>query len=215
MVLRAVENRLERLFERTFSRSFSSGLQPVEIATRIVREIDLTRQLSAEGPLSPNDIKVWLGPRDAARFDGFQAALVRELEETVRQHALAEGYNFVGPVAVHVFVDDDVRVGAVAVETAFVGGEREPRLLLDDGRSFVIAEKPLIVGRSPVVPVVINDANVSRQHAEFWRTTDGVAVRDLHSTNGTFVNGHRVSAVSLSPRDDVTIGPIHLRIELV
>ena len=47
MVLRAVENRLERLFERTFSRSFASGLQPVEIATRIVREIDLTRQLSA------------------------------------------------------------------------------------------------------------------------------------------------------------------------
>ncbi len=215
MVLRAVENRLERLFERTFSRSFKSGLQPVEIGARIVREIDLTRQLSTDGPLAANDVRVWLGPHDAARFDGFQSELVRELEETVRQHALAEGYNFVGPVAIHVFIDDDLHVGDVAVEATFVGGDREPRLLLDDGRSFVVSERPLVVGRSPAAGVVINDVNVSRQHAEFWRTTEGVAVRDLQSTNGTFVNGHRVSAVSLSPRDDVTIGPIHLRIELV
>ena len=61
---------------------------------------------------------------------------------------------------------------------------------------------------------VINDSNVSRRHAEFWRTSDGVAVRDLQSTNGTFVNGHRITAVSLSPRDDVTISSLHLRVEL-
>ena len=51
---------------------------------------------------------------------------------------------------------------------------------------------------------MINDSNVSRRHAEVWRTSEGVAMRDLQSTNGTFVNGHRISAVSLSPRDDVT-----------
>jgi pSer/pThr/pTyr-binding forkhead associated (FHA) protein len=65
------------------------------------------------------------------------------------------------------------------------------------------------------VEIVINDSNVSRQHAEVWRTSEGVAIRDLQSTNGTYVNGHRISAVSLSPRDDITIGPFHLRIELV
>ena len=75
-------------------------------------------------------------------------------------------------------------------------------------------ERPLVIGRSPDVEVVINDSNVSRQHAEVWRTSEGVAIRDLQSTNGTFVNGHRISAVSLSPRDDVTIGSFHFRIEL-
>jgi pSer/pThr/pTyr-binding forkhead associated (FHA) protein len=68
--------------------------------------------------------------------------------------------------------------------------------------------------RSPDVEVVLNDAKVSRQHAEVWRTSEGVAIRDLQSTNGTYVNGHRVSDVSLSPRDDVTIGTFHFRIEL-
>ena len=214
MALKRVENRLERMFERSFARPFKNGLQPVEIGARIIREIDLTRRLSSQGPISPNSVRVWLGPDDADRFEGFQKALVSELEETVRQHALAEGYNFVGPVAVEVFIDDDLKIGDMAVKTDFVGGDSQPRVLVSDGRSFALGDRPLVVGRNPDVDVVINDSNVSRRHAEFWRTSDGVAVRDLQSTNGTFVNGHRITAVSLSPRDDVTISSLHLRVEL-
>ena len=214
MVLKNVENRLERLFERGFSRTFKSALQPIEIGTRIVREIDLTRRLSSQGPISPNQIRVWIGPQDAERFEGFQKALVAELEETVRQHAIAEGYSFVGPVKVEVFVDDDLKAGALEVHADFVGGESQPRLLASDGRAFAVADQALVIGRSPDVEVVINDSGVSRRHAEVWRTSEGVAIRDLQSTNGTFVNGHRISAVSLSPRDDVTIGTLHFRIEL-
>jgi hypothetical protein len=214
MVLKNVENGLERLFERTFSRPFRNALQPIEIGTRIVREVDLTRRLSGQGQISANVIRVWLGPADAQRFEGFQKALVTELEETVRQHAVSEGYSFVGPVKVEIFIDDDLKAGLVEVKSEFVGGESQPRLIVSDGRSFPVGDVPLIIGRSPEVAVVVNDANVSRQHAEVWRTAEGVAVRDLQSTNGTFVNGHRISAVSLSPRDDVTVGALHFRIEL-
>lgn len=214
MVLKKVENSLERIFERTLSRPFKNALQPIEIGTRIVREIDLTRRLSGHGPLSPNVVRVWLSPADAQRFDGFQKALVAELEETVRQHALNEGYSFVGPVDVEVFIDDDVKTGSVAVETEFVGGSSDPRLVASDGRSFTLGDTPLIIGRSPQAGVVINDSNVSRQHAEVWRTVEGVAIRDLRSTNGTFVNGHRIDAVSLSPRDDIAVGTLHFRIEM-
>jgi hypothetical protein len=214
MVLKNVENGLERLFERTFSRPFRSALQPIEIGTRIVREVDLTRRLSGQGQISANVLRVWLGPADAQRFEGFQKALVTELEETVRQHAVSEGYSFVGPVKVEIFIDDDLKAGLVEVKSEFVGGESQPRLIVSDGRSYAVGDVPLVIGRSPEVAVVVNDANVSRQHAEVWRTAEGVAVRDLQSTNGTFVNGHRISAVSLSPRDDVTVGALHFRIEL-
>ncbi len=214
MVLKKVESGLERIFERTLSRPFKNALQPIEIGTRIVREVDLTRRLSTQGPLSPNVVRVWLGPVDAQRFDGFQKALVAELEETVRQHALNEGYSFVGPVSVDIFIDDDVKPGDIAIETDFVGGTSEPRFIASDGRIFTLGETPLVIGRSPQVSIVINDSNVSRQHAEVWRTAEGVAIRDLRSTNGTFVNGHRIDAVSLSPRDDVTVGNLHFRIEL-
>ena len=214
MVLKKVENRLERMFERTLSRPFKNALQPIEIGSRMIREVDLTRRLSTQGPISPNLVQVWLSPEDADRFDGFQKALVSELEETVRQHALSEGYNFVGPVKIEIFIDDDLKIGDLAVKTDFVGGDSQPRLIANDGRAFSIGDRPLVIGRSPDVDVVINDSNVSRRHAEVWRTGEGVAVRDLESTNGTFVNGHRITAVSLSPRDDVTIGALHFRIEL-
>ncbi len=214
MVLKKVENGLERIFEGSLSRPFKNALQPIEIGARIIREIDLTRRLSSQGPISANQIRVWLSPADAERFNGFQKALIAELEETVRQHALSEGYNFVGPVKVEVFIDDDLKTGKLAVTTEFVGGESQPRLIANDGRSFNIGDRPLVIGRSPDVDVVINDTNVSRRHAEVWKTGEGVAVRDLQSTNGTFVNGHRIAAVSLSPRDDVTVGALHMRIEL-
>ncbi|MEI8268874.1 MAG: DUF3662 and FHA domain-containing protein [Acidimicrobiaceae bacterium] len=214
MALKNVENRLERLFEWTLSRPFKNTLQPIEIGTRIIREIDLSRRLSSGGPISPNHIQVWLSAVDAERFNGFQKALIAELEETVRQHALNEGYNFVGPVALEIFIDDDLKAGDLAVETKFVGGESEPRLICADGRSFAIGDRPLIIGRSPDVDVVINDTNTSRRHAEVWKTSEGIAVRDLQSTNGTYVNGHKITAVSLSPRDDITVGLVHFRIEL-
>ena len=214
MVLKNLENGLERLFERTFSRPFKNALQPIEIGMRVMREVDLTRRLSGQGQISANVIRVWLGPADAQRFEGFQKALVTELEETVRQHAVSEGYSFVGPVKVEIFIDDDLKAGVVDVKSEFVGGESQPRLIVSDGRSFAVGDVPLVIGRSPEVAVVVNDSNVSRQHAEVWRTAEGVAVRDLQSTNGTYVNGHRISAVSLSPRDDVTVGVLHFRIEL-
>ena len=200
---------------RRFSRPFKSALQPIEIGSRIVREVDLTRRLSSQGPISPNQIRVWLGPVDAARFDGFQKALVSELEETVRQHAVSEGYSFVGPVKVEIFIDDDIKVGRRRGQDR-VRGWREPAAT-DRQRRAVLPRwrpRPWSSGAAPTCDVVINDSNVSRRHAEVWRTSEGVAVRDLQSTNGTFVNGHRITAVSLSPRDDITVGTLHMRIEL-
>lgn len=214
MVLKKIESGLEKLFDRTLSRPFTANLQPIDIAARLIREIDLTRRLSAKGPLSPNHLRLWLSPKDAERFDGFQRALITELEEATRQHALDEGYGFVGPVKVEIFVDDDVKGGEILVKTAFEGGASEPRLVASDGRIVPIGSEPLIIGRSTTNDVVIEDSNVSRQHAEVWRTESGIAIRDLGSTNGTFVNGHRIEAVSLSPRDAVTIGSLRFRIEL-
>ncbi len=214
MVLKNAENRLERLFSKPFAKTFKSGLQPVEIASRMLREIDLTRRLTGQGPISANAVRVWLGPEDADRFDGFQQPLIKELEEAVRQHAVAEGYSFAGPVKVEIFLKDDLSLGDVELAVRFIGGAAQPKLICSDGRSFAVGDRPLVIGRSPDVDVTVNDSNVSRQHAEVWRTPEGIAIRDLGSTNGTVVNGHVIDAVSLSPRDEVSIGNVRFRIEM-
>jgi Protein of unknown function (DUF3662)/FHA domain len=214
MALRDLESRLERLFERGVTRPFRATLQPVEIAQRMLREVDLARRVTSGGLMAPNAVRVWLAPEDAERFHGFQKALLQELTEAVRQHALDEQYDFVGPVSCEVFVDDALRPGDVAVKAAFVGGQAQPRLVSGDGSSYTIGSTPLTIGRTSDCDVTVANPNVSRRHAEVWRTAEGVAIRDLNSTNGTYVNGHRVTAVSLTPRDEVVIGDVRFRVEL-
>lgn len=214
MALRNVESRLEKLFERGLSRPFRNQMQPIEIGQRLVREMDLGRQVAPKGLLAPNHFKVWLSPPDADRFEGYQKALIAELTEAARQHAVDEGYNFVGPVVVELFVDDDLHKGALGLKASYVDGVSEPRVVTSTGAVYPIGHTPLVVGRSSECDIVITEPNVSRRHAEFWVTSEGVAVRDLQSTNGTMVNGHKITAVSLSPADEVEIGSQTMRIEL-
>ena len=75
------------------------------------------------------------------------------------------------------------------------------------GKSFEIAKDVLTLGRDVSNDIVINDAEVSRHHSRFTRQGDGYAVEDLGSTNGTFVNGMRLTGSrALAHGDVVALG---------
>ena len=59
----------------------------------------------------------------------------------------------------------------------------------------------LTIGRLPECDITLNDANVSRRHAQLRRTATLVYLIDLGSTNGTLVNGVAVRQHLLSPGD--------------
>lgn len=64
-----------------------------------------------------------------------------------------------------------------------------------------------LVGRDVTNDVVIGDAEVSRQHARITRTPGGYVLEDLGSTNGTFVNGERLTTPRiLNPGDLIAFG---------
>jgi len=72
---------------------------------------------------------------------------------------------------------------------------------------------PLVVGRSPGSDIVINADFVSGRHARFALFADALVVEDLGSTNGTLVNGKRITApATLEPGSLVSIGDVTLRI---
>jgi predicted component of type VI protein secretion system len=78
-----------------------------------------------------------------------------------------------------------------------------------DDRRYVLDGPTATIGRSKECDCVLDDANISRKHAELRRSEHGDwQVVDLGSTNGVKVNGRRVSSARLSPGDDITLGTL-------
>lgn len=64
----------------------------------------------------------------------------------------------------------------------------------------------LVIGRHPSCDVVVADETVSRRHAQLTFRDGGWIVQDLHSTNGTRLNGQYVGRCRLRPGDQLRLG---------
>jgi hypothetical protein len=76
----------------------------------------------------------------------------------------------------------------------------------DRQRCPLTADSPLVIGRVPSADLCLDDEQVSWRHAQIERTGETFSVADLDSTNGTLVNGQRVSQSSLRDGDRIQIG---------
>jgi len=69
------------------------------------------------------------------------------------------------------------------------------------------------VGRAPRADFVVDAALVSRLHCRITAAADNLEVVDLRSTNGTFVNGKRISKAHLTDGDRLRVGRVELTVE--
>ncbi len=211
MGIRGFESRLEKAVEGTVSRMFRGTVKPVEFARKLQREMDNHRSVGVNGQtIVPNRYSFWVAPADLDQLSDILQTLTRELADTARQHAREEHYRFVGPVEMVIEPDSGVREGVLSVEGRFVESEdaRTPgSLMLPTGDRVPLGEYIVSVGRQHDCTVVLADPNVSRRHAEVGPSGSGFAVTDLGSTNGTAVNGTKISGSrQLVDGDEVRFG---------
>jgi len=215
MGLQNFEQRLERLVEGVFAKAFRSGLQPVELGRRLVREMDHHRSLGVRGTLAPNHFTVTLSPADRERFAPIESTLLAELIDTARQYARDEGYRFPGAVTVDLATDPTLGSGSFRLVGRLVEGGATAAVSLPDGTRFEIGDRPVTVGRAPDCDLVLNDPTVSKHHLELRRQGADVVLVDLGSTNGTRVNDAGIHERVLADGDEIRLGATVLRYEAV
>ncbi len=108
-----------------------------------------------------------------------------------------------------------IGTAVAAAPVADAGLVANPRLVTASGDVLMVLDGTHTISRDPGVGIQVTDTTVSRKHAEIARSGDSVIVRDLGSTNGTYVNGVKITGdTPLHPGDQVQFGAAQFRYEV-
>lgn len=207
---RDLERRLERLMDGVAARLFPGRVGSEELATRILREMDLGVLEGTAGPTAPNVFGVRMHSDDLGAAEA-PDELTAELSGIIEELAADRGWRLEGVPVVSVVTDPSMPRGGIDVSASFGSTERPAWARLrpkDGGQDIFLTHNRVLIGRADECDVQIPIMEVSREHAQIWRESTGVWIADLGSSNGTTVNG--VSAaqpVGLGAGDAIVFGP--------
>ncbi len=114
-LLRTIETRLARIVEGTFGKVFRTGVQPVELARRLVKEMDEHQQRTVRNVYVPNRFDVYLSRDDHRQLSQYAAALTTELAEYLAEHARRNGYALLTRPRVALHLDRDLGLGRFGI----------------------------------------------------------------------------------------------------
>jgi hypothetical protein len=140
-VLRSIESKLESLFEGVFGRAFRTNVQPVELARKLIKEMDDHRNVSVSRVYVPNEYTVYLSEADREQFASYERQLQDELAEYLAEHARRENYALLTPPKVELETDDDLDIGVFGIATRMAQTEAaaagEPEGEVEPGHTMV------------------------------------------------------------------------------
>jgi Protein of unknown function (DUF3662)/FHA domain len=116
-VLRNIESKLESLFEGVFGRAFRANVAPVELARKLVKEMDDHRNVSVSRVYVPNEYTIYLAAADRAQFESYEEQLCGELADYLAEHARRESYVLLTPPRLQFETDEDLDVGVFGIAT--------------------------------------------------------------------------------------------------
>src|SRR5579862_6904537 len=125
-VLRSLESKIAGLVEGTFSRAFKSEVRPVEIARKLAREMEEHKSYSVSRTYVPNEYRVFLSPRDHARFADYEEALAGELAAYLLEHARRERFALLSRPVIEFETDQRLGLGEFGIATRVVDPEDLP-----------------------------------------------------------------------------------------
>jgi hypothetical protein len=187
-------------------------VHPLEIARRLQTEMEDNRLLGMDVPYVPNRYTVMLGERDLAHLGELREEIGEQIADHLERHANEQGWAFGDRV--RVTIEAGGRDGRAGLSHTFDEDAPGARLQVMAGQpgggSFEVGDQA-VIGRDPSCEVVLQEAAVSRRHAEIDWTYQGYVLRDLGSSNGTFVNAVEIDDVLLADEDLIEVGLVQMR----
>ncbi|MBO3724134.1 DUF3662 domain-containing protein [Actinomyces bowdenii] len=211
------EKGVENVTNRAMSR-FSDDVEPIEIASKLRETMDKrAASFARDRSVVPNIFRIHLAPANIERIMAWgQDEMVRQMEEVATTHAAEQGYSFVGPVEVSFIPNETPNAPAVEIESSTRRGSAAPAAaataspaqpIVDiNGQRYLLTGPVTVIGRGSEADIIVDDSGVSRRHLEIRLTQGNTIATDMGSTNGTFVEGQRVDAVTLVDGNTLTIG---------
>jgi hypothetical protein len=207
-LLDSFERGLERAVNGAFAKTFKSGLQPIEITAALRRELDTKAAVvSRDRILVPNRFTVHLARGDYERMTAIGPVLIDQLTQLVEQHATAQHYQFAGGISIALAEDPALTEGVQRIDSVSVKGTVSWTPVLDvAGKRYPIVKSRTIIGRGSDADITVQDSGISRKHVEILWDGTRAQVNDLGSTNGSNLDGTRVSTAPLLPDSVIDIG---------
>jgi hypothetical protein len=233
-LLDAIERTLSSALESGPLRLLRARLEPIHIVRELERLLDRHALVTAGGVVVPHQILARLNPADEARLSAVGRSLALDLATHLQRAARRRGRSFLGPVVVQLEADTNVPIGHVrsevipdgvpdTLDTAALPATSRlvvaPRsdsatlITLPNGETASFAQELISIGRGAENDVVIQDPQASRRHAEIHGGVGRLELRDLESTNGTWLNGARIESAMLSCPARVRIGGTEIQID--
>jgi hypothetical protein len=182
-VLRNIESKIESLFEGVFGRAFRTHVQPVELARKLVKEMDDHRNVSVSRVYVPNEYEIYLSTADREQFSDYEDSLADELQDYLNEHARREGYVLLSPPRVVFKTDDDLALGefGIATRMAHKGrGDGEPAAEAESGATMIYRPRT----PQPTQAVSAEELGVGREVVELEVEGRKVPIRKRRSVIG-------------------------------
>lgn len=213
-----IEQFCASFIERAFAKTFPSDLEPAQIARKLISTMEAQTRNDDGRLRAPGSYTVNVSPADFERLAEHRAYLERAWGDLLRDLADRVGVALEGDEArVGMAARASVLHGAIEIDVGGVPQARRSVFLrtvkgLPPDCVYAVEGKSRI-GRSEESEIILLDPSVSRAHAVVEVSAGNAIVRDLGSTNGTFVNGRRVESASLRDGDELRLGNTRMKFE--
>lgn len=232
-LLDSLEQRLNQIVNGSFSKAFKAEVQPVELGAALQQEIDTRATQLNQQLIVPNIFIIELSQTDHDRLSPYFNTLTTELALLANNYIAEQRYETVDRVDISFGLDNTFETGAfriksnsgtplssepkvefaapapsapiASVPVAQMTATVTPMLTDISGTEYRLTKSVTNIGRGTDADIQVVDNGASRLHCAIVLGSQ-VIVRDLGSTNGTSVDGHRITEAELRDGSIIKIG---------